>query len=224
MGTPHLPQPGKRLSPALPLPPHGSSSGPPSPGMRRRRKPLTTITNIGGGCAWAPRTRSPRPAAPPCPRRPPERSARQRRPALPPRRGAWPRTVGGLRRRRMRGAAAGPSGEWRRERRGPLRGPAPRPRSASSPPAAGAGSSARGCRRVSFTGAIARGGGSGVGRGVGGERWGPGVERGPAPVAAPGRRGNPRGGGARQAAGGPGRSLPAVRCQGRAARRSYSGE
>lgn len=96
----------------------------------------------------------------------------------------------GLRCRRMRGAAAGPSGEWRWGRRGRLRGPAlPPPR----PP------QERGVRRGSFTGAVARGGGSGVGRGVGGRALGagggvrPGAGSGPGAAGEPAERRRPAG-------------------------------
>lgn len=142
-----------RDEPPQPLPPRGSSSGPPSPGMRRRRKRLTTITNIGGGCAWASRSRSPRPAprrSPFCRRSLPSQSTR-----------AQPSLRGGPRSRRAAGPGRDGKGtslpqDARGRRRtlgwvalGEARSP-PRPRSASSPPAAGAGSPAgllyRGCR------------------------------------------------------------------------------
>lgn len=211
-----------RDEPPQPLPPRGSSSGPPSPGMRRRRKRLTTITNIGGGCAWASRSRSPRPAprrSPFCRRSLPSQSTRAqrrpRRPSLPPCRGAWPRREGGF-------AAAG------------CAGPPPDPRVSGAgggevssaaplcflPARRGSGESGGAPLPGLSRGAVVQG----LAAGWAAERWGPGAECGPVLAPAPGRRGNPRSGGARQAAGGPERSLPAVRCQGRAARRSYSGE
>lgn len=211
-----------RALPPPPLPPRGSSSGPPSPGMRSRRKRLTTITNIGGGgCARTPRPRAARPGpalpALPCwPRAafPARQSAAspslpgrgdRRGGALPPRsRRARPRGAGGTRRcrrrhrrRRMRGAGREPSGECRRGRRGL---PPPPPRSPSRPLPTGGGRvgglGKKGRRSQLWARGCSRGAGDEELGGGGGEDRGPAAGSGPGVAGWPPRSRRGREGGA----------------------------